>query len=144
MIYGPVAIGLRIGQIQILINLLFTLSCLALLKQRGALAGALIGAATAVKPQFGILLVLGAFKRHWRFVLGFCVVAGRVGLLSIAVYRWDNHREYLELLRRLSERGETYFWNNSVNGILNRLRGNGSSVEVAVVSGVHQIPHPSI
>jgi hypothetical protein len=138
LVYGPVAIGLRIGQIQILINLLFTLSCLALLHRRDALAGALIGAATAVKPQFGILLVLSAVQRHWRFVLGFCAVAGWLGLLSIGVYGWSNHLEYLEVLSHLSERGESYFWNNSVNGILNRLRGNGSSVEVAVVSGVHQ------
>jgi alpha-1,2-mannosyltransferase len=138
LVYGPIAIGLHIGQIQILINLLFTLSCLALVHQRSLLAGALMGAATAVKPQFGILLVLAALCRHWRFVLGFCVVATCLGLLSIAVYGWGNHLEYFKVLRYLSERGEVFVWNNSVNGILNRLRGNGSSGEIVLVSGVYQ------
>ena len=138
LVYGPIAIALWVGQIQILINVLFTLSVLALISERSLLAGALIGAATTVKPQLGILVVLATLQRHWHFVLGFCALASLLGLLSIAVYGWGNHLQYLEVLRYLSERGETYVWNNSVNGILNRLRGNGSSVEGVDVNGVWQ------
>jgi hypothetical protein len=136
--YGPIAVGFSIGQIQILVNLMFTAACLALLYEGSVSAGALIGAATAIKPQFGFLLLLAALQRHWRFVVGFLAAAGSLGLLSIALYGWSNHVDYLAVLRHLSERGETYAWNNSVNGILNRWLGNGSSFDVVPVAGVHQ------
>lgn len=136
--YGPIAVGFNVGQIQIFLNLLFTLTCLALISRHTAVAGALMGAATAIKPQFGILLLQAALRRHWKFVLGFCLCACALGLLSIGFYGWSNHIEYFKVLRYLSERGETYAWNNSVNGILNRLLENGSSTGLAVSHGITQ------
>jgi hypothetical protein len=40
---------------------------------------------------------------------------------SIAVFGWSNHLDYLPVLSHLAERGETYYPNHSVNGLLNRL-----------------------
>src|SRR5262249_984372 len=39
---------------------------------------------------------------------------------SVAVYGLANHLDYLRVLSFLSQRGETYYPNQSVNGILNR------------------------
>jgi hypothetical protein len=43
------------------------------------------------------------------------------GALSLYVFGWDNHVDYLRLLSYLSERGEAFYPNQSINGLLNRL-----------------------
>jgi hypothetical protein len=43
------------------------------------------------------------------------------GALSLYVFGWDNHVDYLRLLSHLSERGEAFYPNQSINGLLNRL-----------------------
>jgi alpha-1,2-mannosyltransferase len=138
IVYGPLSVAVSIGQIQVFVSLLFTLGFLALLRERAGTAGVFIGIATAIKPQFGLLLLASILHRQWRFVLGFCAAAGIIGALSIACFGWHNHLDYLRVLRFLSERGESYAWNNSVNGILNRLLDNGSSSAVVNVNGVWQ------
>jgi alpha-1,2-mannosyltransferase len=138
IVYGPLSVAVSIGQIQVFVCLLFTLTCLALVSERAGTAGAMIGIATAIKPQFGLLLLANFLHRQWRFVLGFCSAAGLIGVLSIAYFEWRNHLDYFWVLKCLSERGETYVWNNSVNGIMNRLLDNGSSHAVVNVNGVWQ------
>jgi alpha-1,2-mannosyltransferase len=88
------------------------------LGRRGA-AGVLIGVACAIKPQLGLLLVWALLWREWRFAVG--VMTGVVPLVAISVglYGLHNHLEYLSVLSFLSRHGESFFPNNSVNGILN-------------------------
>ena len=64
-------------------------------------------------------------RREWRFAFA-CVATGLVGLIgSIAVFGWANHLDYLRVLSHLAERGEAYYPNQSVNGLLNRLMSIG-------------------
>jgi hypothetical protein len=108
-----------LGQIQLWIDLLFTLALLSWFLQRRLLAGLLIGLACTIKPQMGLLLLWGLLWRDWRFVTGILAAAVPVLLLSLLRYGVHNHIAYLDVLSFLSRHGESFFANNSVNGILN-------------------------
>jgi hypothetical protein len=51
--------------------------------------------------------------------------AGVGGGLSLLVFGWENHLDYLHVLSRIASRGEAFYPNQSVNGLLNRLVGIG-------------------
>ena len=118
-LFYPLVRANLLGQIQLWIDLLFTLTALCWLLQRRLAAGFLIGLACTIKPQMGLLLLWGLAWREHRFVIG--IVAGVVPplLLSLWLYGFANHLAYLDVLGFLSRHGESYFANNSVNGILN-------------------------
>jgi hypothetical protein len=118
-LFYPLVRAQLLGQIQLWIDLLFTLTALCWLSHRRLLAGLLIGLACTIKPQMGLLLLWGLAWREHRFVIGF--VAGFLPplLLSLWLYGLSNHLAYLDVLSFLSRHGESYFANNSVNGILN-------------------------
>lgn len=141
--YTPIVFAYGNGQIQLFLDTLFSGACLLMLSGRGVGAGALLGIATAIKPQFGPLLLLGLLYRHWRFVLGFVVTGGVIGLISITLYGVHNHIKYLDVLRLLSERGEAFHLNASINGIANRLLGNGEAFHFVWTQGIaHSVIPP--
>jgi alpha-1,2-mannosyltransferase len=60
-------------------------------------------------------------RREWRFAAAVAATA-IVGVLgSIMAYGFANHLDYLRVLSFLAERGETFYPNQSVNGLLNRV-----------------------
>jgi hypothetical protein len=118
-VFYPLVRAQVLGQIQLWIDLLFTLAILSWFLQRRLLAGLLIGLACTIKPQMGLLLLWGLLWRQWRFVGGILATAVPVLLLSILRYGIHNHLAYLDVLSFLSRHGESFFANNSVNGILN-------------------------
>jgi hypothetical protein len=146
--YEPILLAYSIGQMQILLNLLFTLGCLCVLFGRERANGVLMAICTAIKPQFGPLLLVELLLRRFRFAAGYVVTAGIVGVVSLVLYGWKSQIAYLSVLRFLSERGESFHLNESVNGILQRWLENGSAVEIVASQGILQsvIPpaHPTI
>jgi alpha-1,2-mannosyltransferase len=118
-VFYPDMRAMLLGQIQVWIDLLFTLSFIAWLRERRLLAGVLIGLACTIKPQLGLLLVWALLWREWRFAAGIMVAAVPVLLLSVLLYGLPIQFGYLEVLSFLSRHGESYFANNSLNGILN-------------------------
>jgi hypothetical protein len=88
----------------------------------------LIGLICMIKPQFGVFLVWGLLRRQWGFVAGIAAVGVPLTLLSVILYGWDNHLDYLATLQFISRHGESYYANQSINGLLNRLLGNGEAV----------------
>jgi hypothetical protein len=118
-LFYPLVRAHLLGQIQLWIDLLFTLTALCWLLQRRLAAGFLIGLACTIKPQMGLLLLWGLAWREHRFAIG--IVAGAIPplLLSLWLYGFSNQLAYLDVLGFLSRHGESYFANNSVNGILN-------------------------
>ncbi|HEY0941142.1 MAG TPA: glycosyltransferase family 87 protein [Steroidobacter sp.] len=142
VMYEPIVLGYAIGQIQVFLNLLFSASCLLLVSGRERSSGVLLGLATTIKPQFGPLLLTQAALKRGNFVLGFLACAAAVGLLSLWRYGWDSHVSYLKVLQFLSERGEAYHLNASVNGIAHRVLGNGSSFEDVATMGILQSALP--
>jgi len=113
------------GQIQAWINALFAAALWLWATARPRWSGALIGATVLLKPQYGLLAVWGLLRRRWSFVAALGIVVG-VGLaVSVALIDIGDHLNYVDVVRFLAERGESYYPNQSVNGLLHRLLFNG-------------------
>jgi hypothetical protein len=119
--FYPVVKAFTLGQIQVWINALFALGLLAWAAGWKVSSGVLIGAISLIKPHYGLFLVWAALRREMRFAAA-CAATIGVGLAaSVAVYGLANHFDYLRVLSFLSQHGEAYYPNQSVNGVLNRL-----------------------
>jgi len=113
------------GQIQAWINALFAAALWLWATARSRGSGALIGAAVLLKPQYGLLAVWGMLRRRWSFVAALGIVVGAGLAASVALFDIGDHVNYVDVVRFLSERGESYYPNQSVNGLLHRLLFNG-------------------
>ena len=119
--FYPLVKAFSLGQIQVWINGLFAVALLAWATGWRTMSGALMGILCLIKPHYGLFVLWALLRKEWRFAFA-CVAAGCVGLVgSLAVFGWTNHLDYLPVLSHLAERGETYYPNHSVNGLLNRL-----------------------
>ena len=119
--FYPVVKAFTLGQIQVWINALFALGLLAWAAGWKVSSGVLIGAISLIKPHYGLFLVWAALRREMRFAAA-CAATIGIGLAaSVAVYGLANHIDYVRVLSFLSQHGEAYYPNQSVNGVLNRL-----------------------
>jgi alpha-1,2-mannosyltransferase len=119
--FYPVVRAASLGQIQAWLNAGFAVSLLCYLTERDFLAGLVVGVLTSVKPQYGLFLVWGAARRNWSFTAGmFC--SGFVGLIAgVAVFGEADYLDYFGTLRFLSHHGESFYANQTINGLVNRL-----------------------
>lgn len=115
------------GQIQTWIDLLFAALLLAWLEDRKRLSGALAGIICIIKPALLPLALWALLRRQWRFLMGGAIAAGLAGALSLWLYGWENHVDYLSVLSFISQHGESFQANQSVNGTLNRMLFNGNN-----------------
>ncbi len=122
-VFYPVMMAFWSGQIQIWIDLCFTLACIAFLLKRDATAGVLVGFVCLLKPQLAVLALWALVRRRWRFMFGAAAVLIPCGLISLATFGLGAHLGYLEVLSFLSRHGEAMIANNSVNGMLNNWMG---------------------
>lgn len=127
--FYPIVKAYSLGQIQTWINGLFAILLYLWLINQPRLGGVITGLICVIKPQLGLLLVWGALRRQWSFSIALAVTFGAFGLASLALYGLSNHLDYLEVLSYISRRGEAYYPNQSVNGVLNRLLDNGNNVD---------------
>lgn len=142
MLFFPLIYGYHLGQLQVWINALFVAACITWVSGHRAATGVLIGLVCMLKPQFGLFLVWGFLRREWRFAVAL-LITGTVGLaISVALYGFGNHLGYLDVLSYLSRHGESYWANQSANGLLQRVFQNGEILDF----GVDVFPpfHPAI
>ena len=119
--FYPLVKAYSLGQIQTWLNGLFALSLLCWATGRKVPSGVLLGLMALVKPHYGLFVLWALLRREWRFATALAATA-IVGVLgSIVVYGFANHVDYLRVLTFLAERGETFYPNQSVNGLLNRV-----------------------
>lgn len=118
-LFYPLVRAHLLGQIQLWIDLAFTGAVVLWAMDRRWLAGALIGLACTIKPQLGLLLLWGLLWREGRFVGGALLTLVPVAAASLLRYGLHDHLAYLGVLSFLSHHGESFFANNSVNGLLN-------------------------
>jgi hypothetical protein len=119
--FYPVVKAFSLGQIQVWINGLFALALMCWVTGRQAIAGTLIGVLCLIKPHYALFVLWALLRKRWGFALA-CTATGSVGLIaSVAVFGFANHLDYLPVLSHLAERGESYYPNHSVNGLVNRL-----------------------
>ncbi|MBN9006609.1 MAG: DUF2029 domain-containing protein [Rhizobiales bacterium] len=127
--FYPNYLAFQIGQMQVLLGLLFLLACWALLRSRQVLSGCLIAVVILVKPQLFLLGLLALWQKKWRFVAGFTAILAVTVMLSIGLYGFRNHVDYLNVLAFLSRHGEYQHLNQSVDGILIRWLYHGPSLD---------------
>ncbi len=119
--FYPLVKAYTLGQIQNWLNGLFALSLLCWVTGRKVPSGVLIALMALVKPHYGLFVLWALLRKEWRFAAAFAAtVAVGVGA-SIWAYGFANHVDYLRVLFFLAERGETFYPNQSVNGLLNRV-----------------------
>ena len=119
--FYPAIKAFTLGQIQLWINSIFAVALALFATGYRSASGALMGAICLMKPHYGLFVLWGALNREWRFAAA-CVVVAAIGLISsIWAYGWVNHVDYLRVLSFMSERGKSYYANQSINGLLNRL-----------------------
>jgi alpha-1,2-mannosyltransferase len=119
--FYPLVKAYTLGQIQNWLNGLFALALLCWVTGWKVPSGVLIGLMALVKPQYGAFMLWALLRREWGFTAAL-TATGIVGVAgSIMAYGFANHLDYLPVLEFLAERGETYYPNQSVNGLLNRV-----------------------
>ncbi len=126
--FYPVVRGYYLGQIQTWIDLLVAGVLWAWLEDRKRVAGVLFSLVCLIKPTLALVALWGLLRREGRFLAGFAAPMALFALLSLALYGWDNHVDYLRVLSYLSRHGEVFHANQSMNGVLNRMFGNGDSL----------------
>jgi hypothetical protein len=127
--FYPLIKAYSLGQIQAWLNALFAALVLAWMTGRKGAAGAALGLMCLVKPTYGLLYVWGLLRRETRFVISGVVVIGMGLGVSLWRYGLHDHVEYLQVLSYIARRGESFYANQSVNGLLNRALFNGSNLE---------------
>lgn len=127
--FYPLLKAYTLGQLQVWINVLFALACLAWAMGFRAAAGILIGLIVLLKPQFALFGVWALWRRQTSFLLGFSATLGLGLAASILTFGWDVHLAYLDVLRSLARTGEAFHANQSFNGVLNRLFETADSLE---------------
>jgi alpha-1,2-mannosyltransferase len=126
--FYPVLKAYSLGQIQAWVTALAALLLLAWVQGRRAVAGVLLALICLAKPHFALVGVWALVRREYRFATA-AGITGLAGLLlSVHRYGLDNHLNYAEALSFLGRHGESFYANQSLNGLLHRLLANGNNV----------------
>jgi alpha-1,2-mannosyltransferase len=119
--FYPVVKAFTLGQIQVWINALFALSLFTWAAGWKLPSGVLVGLISLIKPHYGLLLIWAILRRESRFAIAAAATIATGLAASVAAYGLANHLDYVRVLSFLSQHGEAYFPNQSVNGLLNRV-----------------------
>jgi hypothetical protein len=125
----PALKAMQLGQIQTYLNALFCLSTLLYVQDRRAAAGVIVGAMATIKPQMGVFLLWALVQRDYVFARAMGACAGVVLVISLARYGLAHHLEYLAVLSEISRHGESYYANQSLNGLLLRALHLGPNLQ---------------
>ena len=129
LLYYPATRAYRNGQIQTWINALFAVAIARYAQGDPRTAGACLALCAMTKPQLGLFSVWALLRREWTMLTAFVAVMAVGVLCTVAWLGFAPFADYLDVLRYIAARGETFYPNQSVNGFMNRLVQNGSSVD---------------
>ncbi|MEP0858385.1 DUF2029 domain-containing protein [Trichocoleus sp. DQ-U1] len=118
--FYPVVKAYTLGQIQCWLNALFAVLFWCWMTDRKKIAGILGGIMCLIKPQYALILIWGILRKQWSFTLGFIATSSLGLIVSISLIGFADHVNYLSVLSFISKHGETFFTNQSINGVLNR------------------------
>lgn len=129
LLFYPLARSEYHGQIQTAMTLAVALALLAWQRGHRGWAGVLVALCIAIKPQSAVFVLWALLRRQWRFAAAAALTAALALLAAWALYGWHNLVGYLAVLEFLGRHGESYFINQSVNGLLHRLLFNGVNLD---------------
>jgi alpha-1,2-mannosyltransferase len=124
-IFNPIIFSLYVGQVQTLLILLVSLALLAFQHKKYKLSGALFGFCVAFKPQWVLIFIWAALRKQWSMLCSGLILVFMIFILAIYKYGFNNFIDYIEVLSYLGKVGESYYFNQSVNGLVNRALMNG-------------------
>jgi alpha-1,2-mannosyltransferase len=127
--FFPLIEAYSLGQIQAWINSLLALATLAWLMRREDLAGVAVGLACLLKPTYALFGLWALVRRRPRFLVPMAGIVILGTLAAIVAYGFADNVDYLHALAKIGRQGETFYPNQSFNGLLNRLLGNGDSLK---------------
>jgi hypothetical protein len=128
VLFYPLAQSYVLGQIQTSITMLATLALLMWQCGRRITAGGLIGACCAIKPQWAILFLWAALRREYAAAAAGALTWAGLALAAGATYGFVHWIDYVPVLSYISQRGEGYYPNQSINGLINRLLFNSNNL----------------
>ncbi len=128
ILFYPLGRSWALGQVQTFMTLLCALALLLWQSRRVALAGICVGLCCAIKPQLAVLILWALMRRQWTMAAAAGATFAVLALAAGMHYGFHHYVDYLSVLSFLSQRGEAYFPNQSVNGLLNRLMFNGTNL----------------
>jgi hypothetical protein len=133
----PLRVQIFHGQLNLLLLLLILL-CWALDRSgRPGWAGAVLGAATAIKLFPGFLFLYFVCRRQWRSVLAGAISAVVLTGITLLVEGADAYRTYLTKAVPSLEQFQSFWLNDSVLGFWMRMFDPS---ETALVSPLHRAP----
>jgi alpha-1,2-mannosyltransferase len=121
--FYPLVKAYSLGQLQVWINGLFAVALLCWATGWRALSGVLVGLMCLIKPHYGLFLPWALLRGEWRFLAACATTLAASLTASVLVFGFVNHIDYFRVVSFLSERGEAYYPNHSINGLLNRIMG---------------------
>lgn len=126
--FYPIIGGQYIGQIQIIVDLFISLAFVSWLMGQKYFSGAMLALATLIKPQFALFLIWAAIRKDKNLFIGMMIILIPSGLVSLYVFGFKEHLDYLRVLSHMGQHGEVYWINQSINGVLNRLLVDATSL----------------
>ena len=75
-------------------------------------------------------MIWGFWKKEYKFALTGISICATIGLIAGGVYGFQQYLEYPSVLSYLSHHGESLWQNQSINGLMNRITGNGLSSQL--------------
>jgi hypothetical protein len=123
-VYFPTFANSSFGQLTLFLLLDATLAWLALRDGKNQAAGCWLGAATSIKPFFGLFLIALLISRNWRAVFAFIAVCGFGFLVGGWLTGFSSYSAYLSILNDVS--WQAVAWNGSYAGFFSRLFGGPS------------------
>ena len=129
LFFSPLLFAVYLGQMQALLDLLFTFAVWAWLRKRKDWAGISVAVVCVFKPPLAFFVVWALLRREWRFLAWFAGVAAVFQSIAIVLFGWQSELDYVRVLAYLSHHGEVLVGNQSVNGLLERWIGNGLGIE---------------
>ncbi len=120
VIFYPIAEACSLGQSQAWLNALFAAALLCYMTGRMTLAGIIIGIMASFKPQYALFIVWGMMRGNWRLALATLITGVVIVIIGISEFGLATYFDYLKALGFLSQHGEAFMANQSVNGLLNR------------------------
>ncbi|HZD94429.1 MAG TPA: glycosyltransferase family 87 protein, partial [Candidatus Sulfotelmatobacter sp.] len=144
LLFYPFMRSASVGNIQAWLSLLLMIAILSWMVCQKAMAGLALGLVCVIKPQLGLIVLWAALRREWSFVAALTSICAAFVLASILMFGWQVQEDYFNLLRFLSSRGESFYANQSINGLLNRvlfignnLTWDGSHTQITYDARVH-------
>jgi len=129
LLFYPNIISIYLGQVQTWLVVLAAWAILSFANKKFMMAGVLLAICTTVKPQWALIFIWAALRKQWSmFVSGMIVLLISV-ILAIYFYGVNNFFDYLNTLSYISKHGESFWANQSINGLMNRLLFNGNNLQ---------------